>query len=74
LAFPKFFVIFCSSFCWRVSKYQQTNADEDSNADVQSRQDKRTVNALKTDTQVDKEMPIKAHRKLRIFWAVVTII
>ncbi|CAB5507730.1 hypothetical protein AZO1586I_2005, partial [Bathymodiolus thermophilus thioautotrophic gill symbiont] len=36
------------------SKYQQTNADEDSNADVQSRQDKRTVNALKTDTQVDK--------------------
>ncbi|SSC09376.1 hypothetical protein, partial [thiotrophic endosymbiont of Bathymodiolus puteoserpentis (Logatchev)] len=36
------------------SKYQQTNADENSNVDTQSQQDKNTVNSLKTDTQVDK--------------------
>jgi hypothetical protein len=36
------------------SKYQQTNADENSNVETQSQQDKNTVISLKTDTQVDK--------------------
>jgi hypothetical protein len=37
------------------SKYQQTNANEDSGVDTQSQQDKNTVDSLKTDTQVDQE-------------------
>jgi hypothetical protein len=36
------------------SEYQQSDADEDSNINSESRQDKRTVNMLKTDTKVDE--------------------